>query len=94
MKQAEFQQHQALEKRLPALRKKVIWRTILSILPCTAPLAALVVPFWYKRNARDIAALPVLYSGLCKVAMGVAITQTALVLFFMLLYTALGSARP
>ena len=75
--------------RLPALRRGVIWRTILCLFPLTAPLALLIVPFWYREKRSDIAALPALYDGLCKVGLSLAAIQTLLAVVVLVLYSVL-----
>ena len=85
----EYRQLQARKERFPALRRGIIWRSVLCIIPFTAPLGALLLFFWYRVNRKDITAMPALYDGLCKVALGVAFGQTLLAVLALMIYSGL-----
>ena len=85
----EFRQKQRLDRRLGGLRRTVIALFAFSVLPCTAPLAAIFGWVWYHSEREAVAALPPLYSGLCRLALGVSTGQTALITIMVALYAVL-----
>lgn len=76
--------------KLPAVRKAGIWLLVFSLIPCTAPLAAVIGPFWYMKNRQTVRALPALNAALCKIAVGVALAQTGLLIICGLLASIAG----
>jgi hypothetical protein len=74
------------EQKQPTLKRTGTWILVLGLIPCTAALAAIVGSLWYVRNRRDIQALPALHAALCKVGVGVAVGQTAMLIVVTLLY--------
>jgi hypothetical protein len=68
-----------------------VWILILSIIPCTAPFAALFGTLWYLRNRVAIDALPALHNALCKIGIGVAVGQTTLLAVITVLYEFFGA---
>ncbi len=82
----EYSEIEERKKRLPAMRKKSVAIFVFSILPITAPLAALIGYLWYRSGQKDFEALPALYGTLVKVGMGVGAGQT-------LIYTVMVSAH-
>ncbi len=80
-----YQVEQAIRARLPAARTASIWLLVFSLLPCTAPLAAIAGLFWYQANRAVIRALPPLFAALGQIAIGVAIVQTVLMILIVLL---------
>lgn len=85
----EFHYRAALEQRLPATRSAVIWLFVLSMLPCLAPIGAVVGVIWYSSHHEDVKALPSLYLALYRIGLGVAIGQTVTLVVMGLLYSAL-----
>jgi predicted RNA-binding Zn-ribbon protein involved in translation (DUF1610 family) len=81
----EFKQRRTRQERFPALRRTIIWLCIFCFLPCSAPLAVIIGFVWYYANRQDIKAMPAIYSALCKVALGVALGQTALAILMFIL---------
>ncbi|MBN1918377.1 MAG: hypothetical protein JW889_10730 [Verrucomicrobia bacterium] len=73
----EFSVRRERQKRLPATRKQVVWLFICSAIPFLAPFAAVFGLIWYVRHRTDLKALPTMYSALAKVALAVAMGQTA-----------------
>jgi hypothetical protein len=84
---AEFQQRSDLEKRLPAVRRTVIWLFIFCVLPCLAPIGAIWGVVWYPAHRQEVNALPSLYPALCKIGLGVAIAQAIALVVLGLLYS-------
>jgi len=68
-----------IEKRLPALRRSVIWLFALCVVPCAAPFAVLFGGIWYASHKKEIQALPSLYQGLSKIALTVGIVQIVMI---------------
>jgi hypothetical protein len=87
---ADFRQRRSIEMSLPSVRKASIWILVLASLTCTAPIMAVVAPIWYRANRRKIKALPAINAAICKIAVGVALAQTFLIVLFMVLYHAFG----
>lgn len=85
---AEFQQRAALDQRLPATRKTVVWLFVLCVIPCLAPFGAIWGAVWYPSHREDVNALPSLYPALCKIGLGVAVLQVAAIVLMALLYAA------
>lgn len=83
-----YRSEQQIKARLPAVRTAGIWLLVFSVLTCTAPLAALIGTVWYCRNRREIRAMPAVNVAMCKIAVGVAWAQTAMVVIFTMLYAA------
>lgn len=71
---------QRIKAKMPAVRTASIWLLIFSLVPCTAPLAAIIGLIWYNSNRQTIRALPALNAALCKIAVGVALAQTGLLI--------------
>jgi len=84
---ASFVSQQRTEAKIPTVQKISIWLLIFSVVPCTAPVAAVVGVFWYLANRETIRALPAINSAMCKIAVGVALLQTAMMIGFGLLNT-------
>jgi hypothetical protein len=86
----EFHEHRALSDELPALRRNVIILLVFSVLPCTAALAAVIGGIWYAANRQRIARLPAQQSALAKIALGVSIGQSALLIVVVMVKALLG----
>lgn len=82
----EFHRKKQLDQRAAGMRRTVIVLFALSVLPCTAPLVALFGWFWYRSESEAVAALPPLYSGLCRLALAVSVGQTAIIAVAVALY--------
>jgi phage FluMu protein Com len=82
----EFQQRVALEERLPAVRRTVIWLFVFCLLPLLAPAGAVWGLIWYPAHRDEVRALPALYLALCKIGLGVAIGQTVMLVIMGLLF--------
>ena len=83
----EFQQRAELKERLPAARRNIVILFVLSVIPCVAPLAVLIGAIWYRSNRETIRALPALYGGLCKIALGLGAGQTILIVVMLMLFS-------
>ena len=55
-----------------------VWLLVFSLIPCTAPLAAVAGLFWYLGNREAIRLLPPLHGALGKIALAVAWGQSLL----------------
>jgi hypothetical protein len=84
---SEFQKRAELNERLPAARRNIVVLFVLSAVPCAAPVAALGGAIWYWSNKETVKALPAIYGGLCKIALGLAVAQTFLVVALVLLFS-------
>jgi len=73
---AEFGQKATLDVKLRSLRKGSVWLLVFSLLTCTAPFAAVVAAVWYYRNRFEIQKLTGLHRAICKLALGLAVGQT------------------
>ena len=87
---ASFRSQQSIISKLPGLRKASLWLLILSFIPLTAPLAAIIGVPWYVSNREAIGQLTAVTSALCKLAIGVAVMQTSLFVVIGILYSAIG----
>ena len=84
---AGFRARAAVERNLPSVRRGTVWLFVFSILPCTALLSAIFGTAWYFRHRREVQELPTLHAALCKLAIGVAIGQSAFGLIVAILHT-------
>jgi hypothetical protein len=55
-------------------------------------LAALFGAIWYRSNRETIKALPALYGGLCKIALGIGAGQTILIVVMLMLFSVFRSS--
>lgn len=79
---AEFQRRSQLEELKPALRKKVIWQFVLSAIPFTSPVGAIMGYAWFLPNRAEIEKLPPIFPALGK--LGLIIGSIQLVAFVVL----------
>jgi hypothetical protein len=84
----EFQRRTAVQQRLPALRRTVVWLFVVSAIPCGAPVGAVWGLVWYPAHRQDVRELPSLYGALCKIALGLSIGQTVAITLLTALYVA------
>ncbi len=78
--QGSFQEHESNKAKLPLIKIGAIVLLVFSLLPCTAPIAAIAGPIWYVMNRKSISMLPGFHSALCKIAVGVSICITAMLI--------------
>lgn len=83
---ASYQAQKKIDAKLPAIRTASIWLLVFSLLTCTAPLAAVVGAAFYCMNREAIKKLPALQSAICKIAVGVAIFQTVMLILLALVF--------
>jgi hypothetical protein len=83
----QFHAQRSLTSDLPGLKRNVIILLIFSALPCTAPLAAVVGGIWYLTRREKIAQLPATQSAMAKIALGIAIGQTTLLVLVAILHS-------
>lgn len=84
---ASFYARTSRELRLPGVRNFGIVMLVLGLIPFTAPIAAVVGLIWYLVKRDDINALPAMSAALCKIGVGVAIGQTALLVLLIAFFT-------
>lgn len=77
----------SLETRLPKVRMICVWIFVLSVLPCTSLGGAIWGLIWYPRNKQEVAALPSLYSVLCKIGIITGFCQAIALMVLGLLYS-------
>lgn len=87
----DFQARRELNEQEPALRRKVVALATGCAVPGIALIAAVFGYIWYRKHDTQISALPPLYRGLCRLALGVAVGQTALLIFMTFLFLAVRS---
>lgn len=85
-----YHEHEANRAKLPIIKAAVIGLLIFSLIPCTAPIAAVGGTIWYVTNRKTIAMLPRFHSALCKIAVGVSIVITVLLIAFTVLNSTFG----
>jgi len=88
--QSNFQQRDREKQQLPGIRKSIVWLLVFSLIPCTAPIAAVVGVIWYRANRGAIQRLPALSVALCKIAIGTAILETCIVVLAMMFHGMFG----
>ncbi|MCS7303753.1 MAG: hypothetical protein NZ602_01420 [Thermoguttaceae bacterium] len=86
-----YQQRIQLQNRLPGLCKAVIWHFILSVIPCTSPVGALVGGLWRVVHRAELRSLPPIHAALSRLALLIGTGQTLLLLFMVLLFHLLRS---
>lgn len=74
------------EARLPAVQRGVIFYFVLSILPCSAPLGAIISALHLRAHRADIGRLPSIYGALTRLGIGVAVAQTTALIIILVLY--------
>ena len=72
----EFQSRAALEARLPTARKRVIQIFLLSVIPFTAPVAAMWGLLWRRSHEEELETLPPLHVGLSKIGLAASLVLT------------------
>jgi predicted RNA-binding Zn-ribbon protein involved in translation (DUF1610 family) len=85
----EFSRQQDAASRRPGLKRTTVWLFVFSVLPCSAPVAALVGAVWYYSNRGELEGLPALYPTLSRLGLAISIGQTVLAVFAAVLYTLL-----
>lgn len=83
--QGSFHEREANKAKLPLIKIGAIVLLVFSLLPCTAPIAAIAGPIWYALNRNSIAMLPRFHSALCKIAVGVSISITLMLIIVTIL---------
>ena len=84
----EFRRRTGRQDRAPGIRRTIVVLFILSAIPCSAPVAAIFGYLWYSNNREELRSLPGLFQGLCKIALGLGVTQTVLTVAVLLAYSA------
>ena len=88
----EFAAQRQMEGDRPALRRTITVLLVFSILPCTAALAAVAGGIWYAVNRRRLAALPAQQAALARIALFIALGQTALLIIVAALHAVFAGA--
>jgi predicted RNA-binding Zn-ribbon protein involved in translation (DUF1610 family) len=86
-----FQSRLSLEGRLPKARMICVWVFVLSVLPCTSLGGAIWGLVWYPRHKQEVAALPSIYSVLCKIGIVTGFCQSIALVVLGLLFSAFKS---
>jgi RING finger family protein len=84
-----FRQRADLEQRLPRLQKQIVWIFIACVLPCLAPIGAVLGLIWYANRREELNALPSLYPALCRIGLWIAASQTLILLLMAIFYSLL-----
>ncbi len=79
---AEFQRRSLQRDEAPRLRRKVVWQFILSLVPFTAPIGAVLGLVSYWPNRRAVAALPSLFPALGALGLIAGLFQTGAFVVF------------
>lgn len=82
----EFDRRSSFEMNLPQYAKTITWIFVLSLIPCTAPLAAIYGLGWYASHTSDIKLLPAIYSALLKIGIAIGSLQTIFSVVVLLMY--------
>ncbi len=73
---AEFRRRRAVDQQLPGLRKGILVLFVLSVLPCTAPFAAVAGLIVAQTSREQFTRLPSLHAALARLGLFVAFGQT------------------
>jgi hypothetical protein len=82
----EFRERAGRLERVPTLRRTIVWLFVLAAIPCTAPIAAVILPVWYFPRRQEVAAQPGVYVGLCWLGMVAAVAVSAMLVVMTTLY--------
>ncbi len=85
---AEFAAQTRNKQALLAHRRVGVVLLIFAVIPCTAPLAAVFGVIWYLVAHRHIAAMPPLQATICRLAVGIALGITVLLIVLAVIYAA------
>ena len=86
---SEFHQEQRLKGSLPRHRNIAVALFVAALIPCTAPFAAIAGLIWYFTSRQQIGALPTLQASIGRIAIGLAVTVTVILLVLASIYSAL-----
>jgi ribosomal protein S27AE len=75
-----FRQQEQVKSSLPAVRRTAIILLVFAIIPFTAPFAAVIGGIWLAVQWRAIRSLPPVVGAMGKIAVGVALLQTLLLI--------------
>ena len=89
---AEFAAQARDKQALITHRRVGVTLLIIAVIPCTAPLAALVGVIWYLAAHGHIAALPPLQATICRLAVGIALAVTVILIVLASIYSALNKS--
>ncbi len=84
---AEFRRRGEWKSREATLQTASIWLFVLSLVPCTAPLVAVIGGFWYLFHRQQIKQLSGIYRSLCLLGVTLAVAQVLMVIVFTYLYS-------
>jgi hypothetical protein len=87
-----FRERAKRDQLAPRLCRQVIWLFIFNVLPCTAPIAAVVALCWWASHRRDLPSLPALHAGLARLALIVGAGQTVVGIVMAVLFAVFRSA--
>jgi hypothetical protein len=84
---AEFRQKMALRRQRSTAQSTVMVCFALCLLPCTAPLGALLTIAWSSSARAQVKDLPALYGGLVKLGILVAALETLFIVGILMLHS-------
>lgn len=76
-----YDRRQARRERAPALRRGAVLMVILSLVPVVAAVAAIIGWLFYRAHREEIRKVPGSADGLYRIAIGVATTQSVIIVF-------------
>jgi hypothetical protein len=82
----EFRAQTAIAEALPAARKRVITIFVLSVIPFSAPVAAMWGLLWRRTHTEELAALPPLHIALHRIGVVASIGLTTALIVMTILY--------
>jgi hypothetical protein len=82
----EYSRMASLKAQSPRLRKTIVWLFVLSIIPFSAPVAAVTGWFWRQSHRDAIGILPSLYPALLTISLIVGLLQTAAIVLLTVLF--------
>jgi len=86
---SEFARRQDVALHAPEMRRNVVILAILCSVPGVAAIASGLGFLWYRSHHEEVKSLPSIYSGLCRLALGVGAGQTIVMVAMALCYAVL-----
>ncbi len=84
----EFAAKETQKAAISVHRRVGVVLLVFALIPCTAPLAAIVGIIWYLVARKEIAAMPPLNATICRLAVGIAIGVTFFIIAAAVLHSA------
>jgi hypothetical protein len=89
----QYREERRMRSQLPSTRRTATALFVFSLLPCTAPFAAVFGEVWRQGHQREVAALPPLYSGLVRLGLRIAQFQALAGIIAVVVYAFFGGHR-